>query len=120
MKLYEKSYFYPCDAEVCAIFAKVLFHNITGIVRKELNQYLEEDDTGKPHNHTYVANIVQLAKMFREYGLQRYIRSGNRNAINSRRAAYHLFCSHEKDHHMMILIYILQPFPCQTMIIHHP
>ena len=55
---------------------------LLGIVRKELNQYLEEDDTGKPHYHTYVANIVQLAKMLREYGLQRYIRSGNRNAIN--------------------------------------
>ena len=79
---WERFFSNECDAEVCAIFAKVLFHNITGIVRKELNQYLEEDDTGKPHNHTYVANIVQLAKMLREYGLQRYIRSGNRNAIN--------------------------------------
>lgn len=78
---WERFFSSGCDAEVCAIFGKVLFHNITGIVRKELNQYLKDDDTGKPREHTYVVNITQLAKMLREYGLLRYIRSGNRKAI---------------------------------------
>ena len=79
---WERFFSRECDAEVCAIFAKVLFHNIIGIVRKELNKYLKDDDTGKPHNHVYVANIAQLAKTLRDYRFQRYIRSGNRKAIS--------------------------------------
>lgn len=79
---WERFFSNECDAEVCAIFAKVLFHNIVGIVRKELNGYLENDNTGSPRKHTYVVNITQLAKMIREFGIQRFIRSGNLKAIS--------------------------------------
>ena len=79
---WERYFSAECDTEVCAIFAKVLFHNITGVVRKELNHILEHDDSGKPHIHSYVVNITQLANMIREYGIMRYIRHGNRKAIS--------------------------------------
>ena len=79
---WERFFSSECDSEVCAIYAKVLFHNIVGVIRKELNLYLKEDDTGRPHDHIYVANITQLAKMIREFGILRFIRSGNRKAIS--------------------------------------
>jgi hypothetical protein len=60
----------------------VLFHNITGVVRKELNHILEHDDSGKPHIHIYVVNITQLANMIRDFGIMRFMRSGNRKAIS--------------------------------------
>lgn len=70
-----------CDVERCCIYSKILFHNIVGVVRKEMNQYLETDDTGKPCTYSYVVNIAQLDNMMREYGILRYLRSGNTNAI---------------------------------------
>ena len=79
---WERYFSMECDAEICAIFAKVLFHNITGVVRKELNHTLEHDDSGKPHIHIYVVNITQLANMIRDFGIMRFIRSGNRKAIS--------------------------------------
>ena len=79
---WERFFSRECDAEECSIFAKVLFHNITGVIRKELNLAFENDDSGRPHRHNYVVNITQLGKMIREYGIMRFIRSGNRKAIS--------------------------------------
>lgn len=40
------------------IYAKVLFHNIAGVIRKEMNQELENRHT--PDTKEYVTNITQL------------------------------------------------------------
>ena len=79
---WERFFSKECNAEVCSIFAKVLFHNITGIIRKELNYHLEHGCIEKNGCCVYVMNITQLAKMIRDYGMMRFIRSRNRNAIS--------------------------------------
>ena len=56
--------------------------NHFAVIRKELNQLLENDDSGRPYKHHFVVNIAQLAKVIRKYGIMRVIRSGNRKAIS--------------------------------------
>lgn len=77
---WERFFSVDCDSEICSIFAKVLFHNINGIVRKEMNMTLEEFDLDECHK-TYVTNIVQLSKMLRYTHLCRYLRNKNKKAI---------------------------------------
>lgn len=68
------------DTENCAILSKVIFHNINGVVRKELNKELESTND-KDNKYNYVINIVQLNQLLRKNMLNRYMRSANRNAI---------------------------------------
>lgn len=49
------------DVAKCCVLAKVIFHNIAGVVRKELNQYLEE--TKAVGRKQYVVNISQLQEI---------------------------------------------------------
>ena len=79
---WERFFSSECDTEMCSIYAKVVFHNIVGVVRKELNQFFENDNSGKDHKYRFVVNITQLAKLMREYGILRYIRSRNRKSIS--------------------------------------
>lgn len=77
---WERFFSTDCDSEVCSIFAKVLFHNINGIVRKELNVVLEK--SASDENHTiYVTNIVQLSKILHYTHLCRYLKNRNTKAI---------------------------------------
>lgn len=47
------------------IYAKVLFHNIAGIMRKELNRSLEM----KESNRQYVVNIAQLHEIIHDVNI---------------------------------------------------
>lgn len=77
---WERFFSRNCDSELCAIYSKIIFHNLTGIIRKQLNEVLalEKDED---HKYTYRANISQLAKMIREFGLCRYLRSTNHKSL---------------------------------------
>ena len=68
------------NAERNMIFAKVLFHNIVGVIRKEMNRQLQADNNPK-NKYGYTINIAQLAKMIRENNLVRWLRTSNRKAI---------------------------------------
>lgn len=66
---------------MCCIYAKVIFHNLIGIVRKELNEMLILDAEKKNNKYEYTANVVQLSKFLRENNLCRWIRSCNKKTI---------------------------------------
>ena len=77
---WERFFSKDCDSELCAIYSKIIFHNLTGIIRKQLDEVLAEEDD-EDHKYTYRANINQLSKMAREFGLCRYLRSGNHKSL---------------------------------------
>lgn len=58
------------DIAKACVFGKILFHNIAGIIRKELNEYLEANHNSKNKYH-YVVNITQLHEMIRDGNLLR-------------------------------------------------
>lgn len=70
-----------CDCEMCCIYAKVIYHNLIGIIRKELNVMLILDAENKNNKYEYSANVVQLSKFLRENNLCRWIRSCNKKTI---------------------------------------
>ncbi len=78
---WERFFSEDCDCEMCSIYAKVLFHNITGIIRKEMNSILSDDAGNHTNKYTYVTNIVQLSHILRENHMCRWIRSQNVEAI---------------------------------------
>lgn len=78
---WERFFSEDCDCEMCAIYAKVLFHNIVGIVRKELNNRLEKDPANHDNQYSYTINIVQLSHLLRDNHICRWMRSRNKNAI---------------------------------------
>ncbi|MDO4416618.1 MAG: IS4 family transposase [Erysipelotrichaceae bacterium] len=80
---WERFFSRNCDCELCAIYSKVLFHNLNGIVRKELNEVFAEDPANKDNKYIYSANITQLAKSLREFSVCRYIRSRNYKALRT-------------------------------------
>lgn len=49
------------DVAKCCIYGKILFHNIIGIIRKEINDKLDKKRTDK----TYVVNITQLIEIIK-------------------------------------------------------
>lgn len=68
------------NVERSMIYAKVLFHNIVGVIRKEMDQNLSENEN--PSNtHPYQVNIIQLANLIRENDLLRWMRTGNHKAL---------------------------------------
>lgn len=79
---WERYFSKECDTETCALLAKVIFHNITGVLRKELNEHLGEnnDETNK---YKYCVNIVELSKLLRKGNIIKYIRNNNKNKIIS-------------------------------------
>lgn len=78
---WERFFSEDCDCEMCSIYAKVLFHNITGIIRKEMNSILSDDAGNRTSKYIYVTNIVQLSHVLRENHICRWIRSQNAEAI---------------------------------------
>lgn len=79
---WERYFSKDSDTETCAILAKVIFHNINGIIRKELNEELETLKN-KDNKYGCVVNIVQLSQLLRHNLLHRYMRNGNRNSVEN-------------------------------------
>lgn len=77
---WERYFSVDCNTEICSIYAKILFHNINGIIRKEMNEVLEASVSDE-NPRVYVANIVQLSKILRYTHLCRYLRNRNIKAI---------------------------------------
>lgn len=78
---WERFFSSDCDTEICVIYGKVIFHNLCGVIRKQLDQMLE-DDLVIPENacanmYAFTVNIKQLGNLIRDEGLCRAIRSGN-------------------------------------------
>lgn len=78
---WERFFSEDCDCEMCCIYAKVIYHNLIGIIRKELNDMLILEDKNKSNIYKYTTNIVQLSKLMSENNLCRWIRSCNGKAI---------------------------------------
>lgn len=76
---WERFFSRDCDSEICAIYGKVIFHNLCGVIRKQLDQMLEEDLVIPENANKYVyrVNIKQLSNLIRDEGLCRAMRSGN-------------------------------------------
>lgn len=77
---WERYFTSASSAERSMIFAKVLFHNIVGVIRKEMNRCIDENQN-QSDKYSYQVNIVQLANLIRENHLLRWIRTGNHTAI---------------------------------------
>lgn len=77
---WERYFSSAANMERSMIYAKVLFHNIVGIIRKELNQYLHTINRGS-NKYIYNVDTVQLANLIRDQHMVRWIRTGNRCAI---------------------------------------
>jgi hypothetical protein len=76
---WERFFSRDCDTEMCAIYGKVIFHNLCGVIRKQLDQMLEEDLVIPENANKYVyrVNIKQLSNLIRDEGLCRAMRSGS-------------------------------------------
>ena len=76
---WERFFSRDCDSEICAIYGKVIFHNLCGVIRKQLDQMLEEDLVIPENANKYVyrVNIKQLSNLIRDEGLCRAMRSGS-------------------------------------------
>ncbi len=69
------------DAARNCVYGKVLFHNIAGIIRKELNKKISRDTTdGKQ----YVTNITQLQEMVYETNFLYSIINGKKTQIKQK------------------------------------
>lgn len=55
------------DVSKCCVYGKILFHNIAGLFRKELNKSLEKED--KESHQKYAVNITQLHNVIREINI---------------------------------------------------
>lgn len=75
---WERFFSEDCECEMCSIYAKVIYHNMVGIIRKELNSILADECVT---TKVYVTNIVQLSCFLRANHICRWIRSLNINAL---------------------------------------
>lgn len=79
---WERHFTRDCDSETCSIYAKVLFHNFNGLVRKELNQMLQEELViNEDNKYQYSVNIKQLGITLHDGKLCRWIRNHNEDNI---------------------------------------
>lgn len=62
----ERHYSDDGDVARCNIYAKILFFNIAGLFRKELNKQLEKNYRSDENQYLYNINIVQLHEMIKE------------------------------------------------------
>jgi hypothetical protein len=78
---WERFFSIDCDTEMCAIYGKVIFHNLCGVIRKQLDQMLEDElvipENASTNKYEFRVNIRQLSNLIRDEGLCRAIRSGN-------------------------------------------
>lgn len=73
---WERYFSKECDCETCSIYAKVLFHNLSGILRKELDEELIEGNR-KGNKYSYQINWKQLNELIRDEKFLRWIRNEN-------------------------------------------
>lgn len=78
---WERYFSNDCDSETCSIYAKVLFHNINGIIRKEIDEKISKANSSN-NKYSYVTNIKQLINVLRSRNILRWIRNDNRRNIN--------------------------------------
>lgn len=69
------------DIEKCSIYAKVIFYNMVGVLRREVDHILLTRSRAKNNKYIYQVNVKQLANDLRNGGLCRWIRSKNRKAL---------------------------------------
>ncbi len=78
---WERFFSSDCDTEICAIYGKVIFHNLCGVIRKQLDLMLEDDlvisENAESNKYTFEVNTKQLSNLIRDEGLCRAIRSRN-------------------------------------------
>lgn len=67
------------NTETCSIYAKVIYHNLLGIVRKHLDAYLGNQFSN--NKYQYQMNVAQLNEFLKHHKLVRMLRAGNRSAI---------------------------------------
>ena len=76
------TYYTSSDGDVARndIYAKVLFHNIAGIMRKELNRSLEM----KESNRQYVVNIAQLHEIIHDVNILLSMINGKKRQLKKK------------------------------------
>ena len=85
---WERYFSEDCDSETCSIYAKVVFHNLSGILRKEMDQELlkidkeQEKQNSEGNKYEYQINCKQLIKLIRDEKLMRWMRNGNPDRID--------------------------------------
>ena len=77
---WERYFSADCNIETCSIYAKVLHHNLVGIIRKCLDHELKISKR-KDKKYSYHVNISQLNNILQKNNFVRMIRSGNHLAI---------------------------------------
>lgn len=68
------------DVAKCCVYAKILFHNMAGMIRKELNQEIlaNNDNTNK---YEYAINITQLHECLKIYNMMGPMMMGKRARV---------------------------------------
>lgn len=69
------------DVAKCYVYAKILFHNIAGIVRKELNKELTADNSD--NKYEYAINISQLHACLKSYNIMKPMIRGIKSAMKN-------------------------------------
>lgn len=77
----ERYFCKDCDSEACSFFAKVVFHNLSGILRKEIDEELTEKNS-EANKYNYQINWKQLNELTRDEKVVRWIRNENCGRIN--------------------------------------
>lgn len=68
------------DVAKCSIYGKILFHNIIGIIRKEINDKLNRKNTDKK----YVVNITQLIEIIKGRNIVSDMLNSRKNRIKKK------------------------------------
>lgn len=69
------------DVAKCCVYAKILFHNIAGIVRKELNKELTANNSD--NKYEYAINISQLHVCLKSYNIMKPMIKGIKSAMKN-------------------------------------
>ena len=77
---WERYFSKECDSERSSIYAKVLFHNLSGIVQKEMDKELYENHPKKT-KYGYKINRKQLNNLLRDEKILRWMRNENQKKI---------------------------------------
>ena len=77
---WERYFSEDCDSETCSIYAKVVFHNLSGILRKEMDQELQKIDK-EQEEQNFEGNKYEY-QLIRDEKLMRWMRNGNPDRID--------------------------------------
>lgn len=78
----ERYFCHDGDVSRCCVYAKILFHNVAGILRKELNKELKADND-TDNKYEYTINISQLHTYLKSYNIMRPMIKGIKSAIKN-------------------------------------